>query len=123
MENKNPCLHCAGTGFELPNILKTLRERDHLKGNQVADRLGITQSAYSRLETAAGRPGGLRWCKHLRALSDLYRVTTDQLLGREPLAAPAAKKNRPQRPPDRASLAKSAAARKAISRKNRSQHR
>jgi transcriptional regulator with XRE-family HTH domain len=113
-ETETTCRHCQGTGKEPANILKTLRgDREQ---QEIAAKLGITQSAYSRLEKGAGAPGGLMWNKHLRHLAELYHVTTDQLLGRAPLSA--AKKDRPPRPADRASVAKSAASRKAAARKN-----
>lgn len=118
-QQQRPCPHCAGTGIEAPNILKTLREgaRPPLKGCDVAARLRISQSAYSRIETAAGRPGGLKWNRHLRELAELFHVSTDAILGREPL--PAAKPARPQRPADPRSLARSARAKKEKAAKNR----
>lgn len=59
--------------------LKDLREDNDLKQVDVAEYLGIQQTVYSRYE----RGFQTIPVEHLIKLADLYKVTTDYILGRE----------------------------------------
>lgn len=61
------------------NTLKTLRLKHHLTQEQLARKLGITKSVISAYET------GLRMPSYdiLIAISKVFKVTTDYLLGLE----------------------------------------
>lgn len=61
--------------------LKDLRTRQHLTQNQVAKILGISPSIVSSYETGERTPS----TQVLLSLSNLYRCTTDYLLGKNPL--------------------------------------
>lgn len=65
-------------------MLKELRKQKGLNQKDVADFLGITQQAYQKYEQGTSEMSGSTICK----LADYYGVTTDYLLGREPLPNP-----------------------------------
>lgn len=68
------------------NQLKELRKCRNLNQKDVADYLGITQQAYQKYEYGTSEMSGSTITK----LADFYGVTTDYLLGREPLPNPLA---------------------------------
>ena len=61
--------------------LKILRKRKRLSQDDLGKALGTTKSAICKYEKAGIYPT----CEGLCALADYFHVTTDQLLGREPL--------------------------------------
>lgn len=65
-------------------ILRQLREKRNIRQKDIADYLEITQQAYQRYEAGTSEPSGDLLCK----LADFYHVTTDCLLGREPMTNP-----------------------------------
>ena len=58
--------------------LRTLREAKGLSQKKVADYLGITRTAYNKYEDGASKP-----VRNLEALSSLFGVTTDYILGKD----------------------------------------
>jgi transcriptional regulator with XRE-family HTH domain len=60
--------------------IKNLRLRSHFKQEYVAYLLNISQPQYSKLENGVRMPNAGEVSK----LSELYNVTSDQLLSREP---------------------------------------
>lgn len=113
METK--CAACNGTGKVKVSVLRQLRLIKGISQAAAADALGMTQSGYSKLEKR-GPDWNMRyglWQK----LECYFRVSRAQLQGKASLPAP--KTPRPARAPDSASLARSAAAKKAITAKNR----
>ncbi len=72
------------TRIKRGQILKELREKKGLKQEDVALFLGITQQAYGRYEKGTSEPNA----DGFNTLADFYGVTTDYLLGREPLPDP-----------------------------------
>lgn len=65
-------------------MLKELRKQKGLNQKDVADFLGITQQAYQKYEQGTSEMSG----STIGKLADYYGVTTDYLLGREPLPNP-----------------------------------
>lgn len=65
--------------YNLSARLKQLRQEKHLKQEQVALLVGVTKSAVSSWELDMRQPS----YEALIRLADLYRVSTDYLLGRE----------------------------------------
>lgn len=63
------------------NVFKSLRKKNHLTQNEVAEKLGIKQSSISRWEQGLTIPD----IAILTKLADLYGVSIDYLLGRENL--------------------------------------
>ncbi len=59
--------------------LKDLREDNDFTQQQVADKLGTSQTMYARYERGANELP----IRHLIILSKLYNVTTDYILGLE----------------------------------------
>lgn len=59
--------------------LRDLREDNDMKQTDIAEYLGIQQTVYSRYE----RGFQTIPVEHLIKLADLYKVTTDYILGRE----------------------------------------
>lgn len=57
--------------------LKLLRQKKNLTQIEVANQLGITQTAYSRYESGARQPD----IETLKRLASFYEVTVDQILG------------------------------------------
>lgn len=73
------------------DIIRELRE-DHRKSQtEVADYLGTTQQVYSRYETGENEIP----VRHIIALSQLYRVPTDYLLGLTEVTAPYPRRRQP----------------------------
>lgn len=66
-------------GLHYTRRMRDLREDHDLTQQQVADYLHTSQTMYARYERGANELP----IRHLIALADLYRVTTDYLLGRE----------------------------------------
>ncbi len=64
--------------YDLSTRLKHLRQEKHLKQEQVALLVGVTKSAVSAWELDMRQPS----FEILVRLADLYRVSTDYLLGR-----------------------------------------
>ena len=64
--------------------LKRARENTGLTQSQVADMLGISDGTYKNYEQGKREPNNTLLLK----IADLYGVTTDYLLGREPAPAP-----------------------------------
>lgn len=62
------------------NQLKEIRQRKGLTQMQVAQKLRISRAAYTNIENGKRDPDTETLC----AISDLYGVTVDELLGREP---------------------------------------
>ena len=62
------------------NNLKHAREVQNMTQSQVASLLGITSAAYQNYEYGKREPNNTLLCK----LAELFHVTTDYLLGREP---------------------------------------
>ena len=58
--------------------LKDLRDSQGLSQEAVADKIGVTRTAYVKYETGASKP-----VRKLQELARLFNVTTDYLLGRE----------------------------------------
>ncbi|QDK70744.1 helix-turn-helix domain-containing protein [Lactococcus protaetiae] len=58
--------------------LKRLRKERNLRQVDIADKLGINQVAYGRIELGIVKPK----VKHLRVLSEFYNISIDDLLGR-----------------------------------------
>ncbi len=71
--------------------LKKARESKHLTQAQAAAKLGVSDGAYKNYEQGKREPSNDLLCK----ISDLYGVTTDYLLGREPAPNPFADLNLP----------------------------
>ncbi len=64
--------------------LKALRDAGHLSQQYVADRLNMSRSAYSAYETGKHEPS----LETLSLLADIFRTTTDYLLGRRDYPGP-----------------------------------
>ncbi|MBO5163208.1 MAG: helix-turn-helix domain-containing protein [Ruminococcus sp.] len=73
----------------MSEILRELRTSKSMTQSDVAKILGLTTNAYQSYERGTSEPG----CKALNKLADFYGVTTDYLLGREPLPNPFAELN------------------------------
>lgn len=67
-------------------ILRDLRIKNGLKQSEIADILGMTQQAYQRYEYGTSEPNA----DGFLFIADFYGVTTDYLLGHEPLVDPLA---------------------------------
>ena len=65
--------------METKDILKMLRKRNELTGQEVANGCGMTYKVYQAYESGARNLG----VPALQKLADFYGVTTDYLLGRE----------------------------------------
>ncbi len=65
-------------------LLKELRQKKGVTGETVANAVGLSESAYRNYERGVREPNFETLCK----LADYYGVTTDYLLGREPLPNP-----------------------------------
>jgi transcriptional regulator with XRE-family HTH domain len=57
--------------------LKTLREFNNYSQEYIAERLSISQAAYSKIESGATQLG----IEHLTKLSELYKLTPNDILG------------------------------------------
>lgn len=75
--------------MQLKDVLKALRTKDGLKQSDVAEKLGLKVNTYQSYERGQSEPS----CATLNKLADFYGVTTDYLLGREPLPNPFADLN------------------------------
>ena len=64
--------------------LKKAREKKHFTQAQAAKKLGVSDGAYKNYEQGKREPSNDLLCK----ISDLFGVTTDYLLGREPCNDP-----------------------------------
>lgn len=64
--------------------LKSARKKSGMTQQEVADAIGVVQSAYKNYEQGNREPKG----EMLVKLADLYGVTTDYLLGRNTEEAP-----------------------------------
>lgn len=69
-------------------VLRTLRKQQGLTQREVADRLGIHCTTYTKYETGASEPN----FEMLRKLTELYGVSTDYLLGQ--ISGPNTKKGK-----------------------------
>jgi DNA-binding XRE family transcriptional regulator len=107
-----PCRHCGGTGIETIPLLRRIRLHAGLTQGQVAAKLGIDASSYSRIEAT----GKFAW-KHGATLWEVFGVTLNQLHGVEPL--PWEKPERPKRPADKARVARSKRRRATVRKRNR----
>lgn len=67
----------------LGNRLKAERKRSGLTQEQLAERVGVSRAAVARYEAGEIEPS----LKTLVLLADTLRVSTDRLLGREPLVS------------------------------------
>ena len=112
MPAKEPCPHCKGTGKIKFSPVRALRMRAGLSQKEIAEKLGILQPTYSRLESGEGNTG-----LHATGLADLYGVSTDVILGRSPLPDP--KSVRAIKAPPAARLEASKRRRAAVAKKNR----
>ena len=65
--------------METKEIIKQLRQNRKLTMQEVAEKSGVSYSAYQKYELGIREIG----TKALEKLADLYGVTTDYLLGRE----------------------------------------
>ncbi len=63
----------------LSGTLRKHRKRMRLTQQEVANRIGVQRSTYSRYEEGTNRPS---W-KALLKLADLYEISMDELVGRE----------------------------------------
>ena len=63
--------------MEVKDILRNLREKNHLTQEQMAERIGVTRQAVSRWETGMTQPNP-EW---LKVLSREFRVSINTLLG------------------------------------------
>jgi len=66
----------------ISNNLKALREERGLKQKFVADKLGLTQSYYSQIESGQRPPQ----TKHLLILRDLFGVSLDEIFFKDEIA-------------------------------------
>lgn len=66
--------------METKEIIKQLRQGKKLTMSEVAEKSGVSYSAYQKYELGIREIGA----KALEKLADFYGVTTDYLLGREP---------------------------------------
>ncbi len=64
---------------ELTTRLRRYRKTMRMTQQEVADRIGVQRSTYSRYEEGSNHPS---W-KVLMKLADLYEVSMDELVGRE----------------------------------------
>lgn len=69
--------------------LKTARKHNQMTQKQVSDTLKISPNTYKNYEQGLREPNG----DTIVALAELFNVTTDYLLGREPLPNPFADLN------------------------------
>lgn len=69
--------------------LKTARKNNQMTQKQVSDTLKISPNTYKNYEQGLREPNG----DTIVALAELFNVTTDYLLGREPLPNPFADLN------------------------------
>jgi len=67
-----------------PKRLKDLREKSELSQQKLADLLGITQQAVAKWEAGKAEPDTATLLK----LSDIFKVTTDYLLGKTDIKTP-----------------------------------
>ena len=63
--------------MEIREVLKNLREKNHLTQDQMAERVMVTRQAVSRWETGAAYPDIML----LPELAEAFHVTVDTLLG------------------------------------------
>jgi len=109
------CPRCGGRGELTVNTARFLRERVKMKQGELAAKLGLSQSALSRLEASRHFP----W-RHRVRLCEIFGVTRDQLEGTAPLDP---KPARPKRAPPAGAIAKSRARRAAVKKKNKARSR
>ena len=72
-----------------PEILRELRKKKGATQGEIAKLLGFSTTAYQNYERGINEPSN----KSLCILADFYGVTTDYLLGREPMPNPFADLN------------------------------
>lgn len=65
--------------MELAEKLRALRKQAGISQEKLAEKLGVSRQAVTKWETAAGIPD----IENLRALSDLFQISLDELLGKE----------------------------------------
>ena len=63
--------------MEVKDILRNLREKNHLTQEQLAERIGVTRQAVSRWETGMTQPNP----ELLKVLSREFEVSINTLLG------------------------------------------
>lgn len=61
--------------MEFPNNLRKLRDAAGLSQAQVAEKLGVNQAEYSRIEKGRRRVG-----QHMKTLSEILKATDEQIL-------------------------------------------
>ena len=74
----------GGEKMETKEIIKQLRQDKKLTMSEVAEKSGVSYSAYQKYELGIREIGA----KALEKLADFYGVTTDYLLGRETKTIP-----------------------------------
>ena len=65
------------------NRLKEFREKRGLTQSEIAEKLGITYQAYAHYEKGRRQPDP----EQLKVLADFYKVSIDELVGREQINA------------------------------------
>ena len=68
----------------MKNNIKSVREQKNMTQKECADVFGVTLRAWQTYEQGVSEPKYEMLCR----IADFYGVTTDYLLGREPLANP-----------------------------------
>lgn len=59
--------------------LAKLRKENHYKQNDIADKLSVSQQIISNIERGVTMPD----IEQLKAFADIYKISLDQLVGRE----------------------------------------
>lgn len=67
--------------YELPKRLVALRDNRNITQDKLAKDLGVSELTIQNYETGKSIPRVVFLCK----LADYFEVSTDQLVGREPL--------------------------------------
>lgn len=75
--------------MESKDILKKLRIDKNITQKEASEKIGVSYSAYQKYESGERELGA----NAVKKLADFYGVTTDYLLGREPLPNPFADLN------------------------------
>lgn len=75
--------------MESKDILKKLRVDKNITQKEASEKIGVSYSAYQKYESGERELGA----NAVKKLADFYGVTTDYLLGREPLPNPFADLN------------------------------